>query len=572
MWVLPFLYPRHAYPLTTFYQEWGAAILGLLAALALLTPRFWRQPEIPQIALLPIGLLALALLQWGIGMQPYPGLALLLLQYFLWMALLMLLGKHLRTVLGFPLLATILATFLLLGTELSALAGVIQHFRWHTPLDGVITQRVSDAVYGNLAQPNHFANYLAMGLASLAFLLGTRRIPLWTVVLLTLPILFTMTLSGSRTSWLYLIGMAALFLWNARRDVTFKSAAYFCLALLPVYALMHGLVQLPWLSSQGKEVTTLGRLFGEVGSGSIRLYLWQEAWQIFLQFPWLGAGFGQFAWQHFLLGPTLHDTSISGLYNNAHDLPLQLAAESGLAGLGIVLFTLARWLLGLSRTRRTLPQLWACAVLLVLGIHSLLEYPLWYAYFLGIAAFLLGALDDSSHRLELSKLGRATLAVTLAFGLMTLTQLFQGYRTLESLLAMRPANADDVSYVQRQHEGFLELAKQPQMRPYAELYMSPMFPVSADFLDYKRGLNERIMHFIPAGQVVYRESMLLALADQQQAAQSQMECAIWSYPGEFAATRNELTELARKDPAHFAALLKFALQKFEEYQRAVPAR
>ncbi|MBI5007043.1 MAG: hypothetical protein HZB95_07940 [Nitrosomonadales bacterium] len=37
MWVLPFLYYHHAYPITTFYQESGAALLGLCAMPLLLT-------------------------------------------------------------------------------------------------------------------------------------------------------------------------------------------------------------------------------------------------------------------------------------------------------------------------------------------------------------------------------------------------------------------------------------------------------------------------------------------------------------------------------------------------------
>ncbi len=31
MWVFPFLIYYHAYPRTTFYQEWSAAMLGLAA-------------------------------------------------------------------------------------------------------------------------------------------------------------------------------------------------------------------------------------------------------------------------------------------------------------------------------------------------------------------------------------------------------------------------------------------------------------------------------------------------------------------------------------------------------------
>ncbi len=67
MWVLPFLYYHHAYPITTFYQESGAALLGLCAMPLLLTARFWQAPEVPRLMLLPVGLMMLLMVQFFIG-------------------------------------------------------------------------------------------------------------------------------------------------------------------------------------------------------------------------------------------------------------------------------------------------------------------------------------------------------------------------------------------------------------------------------------------------------------------------------------------------------------------------
>ncbi|MDE2311180.1 MAG: hypothetical protein KGL01_10205, partial [Betaproteobacteria bacterium] len=71
MWVLPFLYFYHAYPITTFYQEWGAVVLGLCAMPLLVTQRYWRQPEIPRSVLLPMGLTLLVLVQFTFGKIGY---------------------------------------------------------------------------------------------------------------------------------------------------------------------------------------------------------------------------------------------------------------------------------------------------------------------------------------------------------------------------------------------------------------------------------------------------------------------------------------------------------------------
>ena len=108
MWVLPFLYYYHAYPLTTFYQEWGTAILGLCASVFLLSRQQWQQPEIPRIVLLPISLMLLALLQFLLGKTTYFDQTLLYTLYMLWAALLIMLGRALRERFGLALLRHLL--------------------------------------------------------------------------------------------------------------------------------------------------------------------------------------------------------------------------------------------------------------------------------------------------------------------------------------------------------------------------------------------------------------------------------------------------------------------------------
>ena len=570
MWVLPFLYYYHAYPLTTFYQEWGAALLGLCASSYLLVKYYWQQPEIPRITLLPIMLMLLVLLQYVLGKTVYFDQSLLFTLYMLWATLLMMLGHGLREKLGLPMIATVLAVFLLLGAELNGLLGILQHYRWHTFLDGVVTAKSGIAVYGNMAQPNHYANYITLGLISLGLL--RQQLRLWQVVLLALPLLFVLVLSGSRSSWLYLLGMTVMaFIWQSR-DKSCKHLLNYTLLLLLGFGLMHWLVQTPWLTGSSGSITTMQRMTAGDTQGSIRLYLWHESWIIFSQFPILGAGLGQFAWQHFQLGPVLQATNISGLYNNAHNLFVQIAAEMGLAGVLILIATLGMWLWQIRRLQLTSYHWWGYAVLMVLGIHSMLEYPLWYAYFIGITAVLLGVLDYNTYRLELRRLGRLSVVAVLLLGLVTLAQLQRGYQLLERTLTARPKSMEDKNFSQRMREGLLEVHHIPLLQPYAELFINNWIEVSASELDNKLALNERSVKFIPISNVVYRRAYLLALADRQDEARLQMARAIWAFPGDFPVQAKELSALAQKDPAHFSALLEFAINKNKEYLSAVSTK
>jgi len=575
MWVLPFLYYHHAYPLTTFYQEWLAALLGVFALPLLLTQRFWQAPQVPGIVLLPIGLMLILLVQFMLGLIIHFDHVLMLSLYLLFAALLMMLGQHLREQIGMQRLAMVLAVCLLIGSELNSLAGVLQHYRWHTFLNSVVTVKTSSAVYGNIAQANHYANYVALGLLSLGLLQHRFGWRIWLTTTLASPMLFVMVLSGSRSGWLYLIAALMLAWWWQRKSPALRSLLSYTAALCVAYALMHGLVQLPWLQGSTGSVTAAERLFGEARSGGIRLHLWKESLLIFAQFPLLGAGFGQFAYQHLQLASELRNPDIVGLYNNAHNIVMQLAAETGLAGLLVLFSTLGVWSWHTLRKHASysLEQWWAVAVLSVLGIHSLLEYPLWYLHFIGVAAILLGALDAGPHRLELRGVGRLSVAAILLLGALSLYQGLQAYRHLESAIGMRGLANRDVSYAERARDELLETLKYPLFNGYAELFIANMMAPDADHLEDKLALNTRAIRYIPTGMVSYRQAYLLALSDQPQAALNHLENAVWCYPGSYEAARSEMESLVAQHPAQFQPLLESAAQNYEEYRRAaVPAR
>lgn len=572
MWVFPFLHYRHENPLTAFDQEWWSAMLGLLALTLLAARAFWQQPEIPRIAQLPIALIVVVALQLALGKMAYLDQALLYILYLLFAALLMLLGARLRVCLGIGKLAVILAFSLLIGTELNALIGVLQHYKWHTPLDAVVVMQVSSGIYGNLAQANHFANYIALGLISLGLLFQQRKIKSGYVILLSIPLLFALTLSGSRSSWLYLPLMICLAWWSARGDPTLRPLLRYSVLLIIGFGLMHLVVQMSFMSGGDGDTNTVQRLLASNGGGdtrgSIRLYLWREAWLIFRESPWLGVGFGQFAWHHFQLVPLLKPSNISGLYNNAHNLIFQLAAEAGIAGLLALFASMGAWFYGLRRVRPSAAHWWGYSVLGVLAIHSLLEYPLWYAYFVAIAATLLGAFDETRYRLELRHIGRLALVMILLLGLLSLLQLRGNYQRLKDTLAIFSASANVSEAFQRTRDGLIAVHGGALLSPYAELYIFLDSEVNADHIKQKLALGANVMRFMPIATVIYRQAFLMAQDGQLAGAKQLMEQAIWSYPGNGDA-HQLLVSLAEKDPAHFSALLEFAVQKEQEHARAI---
>lgn len=569
MWVFPFLHYEHKYPLTTFYHEWWSALLGVLALTLLTTRAYWKQPEVPRIAQLPVALVGIVLLQAALGMIVYFDQALLFILYFLFAALLMLLGAHLRTCIGLERLVLVMSVCVLLGAELNALFGVLQHYRWQTFLNPWVVNKVSSSVYGQLAQPNHFANYMVLGLASLGLLFRSGYVKIPFVVLLAVPLLFVMALSGSRSSWLYLLLMTGLAWWWSRRDAGQRPLLHYGALLMAGFGVMHFVVRLPFFA--GVDGTdTIERLFGADATGMVRLRLWYDALHLFLQSPWLGAGFGQFAWQHFLALPELQAGKLTNMYNNAHNVVMQFAAETGLAGVVALLGSLAAWLWQLRRTSFDLAHWWCLVVLGVLAIHSLLEYPLWYVYFLAVVSLLLGMLDQTRYRLELRNAGRLSVAAMLLLGLMTLVQLRAGHETIKEVLQIRPASVSDrANAVKRVRDGLIKVHEESILSPYAEVFMASLIEIDRNHIEQKLELNTRSMHFIPMSMTVYRQAFLLAQAGRAEEARKILELSIWCFPGDFAKNREKLAELAEREPEHFLALLEFGIQKEKEILSAI---
>lgn len=558
MWSLPFLQPHHRYPLTSFYSEWLAFALGLVALALLAEKQAWRNMQLPLVALFPLGLIALLILQCTLDRVPYTGQALTAALYLVWVVLLMVLGNLLRRALGMATVSTVLAWFVLAGGLLSALGALLQHYHVATVLDAMIAKKAASAVFGNLAQPNHFASYATLALVSLGYLFARGSLNRTAAVACGVPLLLVLALSGSRSAWFYLAALLALAAWLRVRDgneisvralkcVVLLSAGFMLaqwLATLPLFAPEHGLV-----------TTTSQRLFDSPPGPSARLQLWREAWWMFTQFPLLGAGYGQFAWHHFEF-QTMFPVAIAlGPFNHAHNIVLHLLAETGFMGALLIAGGASLWLWGLRLVTLDLEHWWLLGLLAVIGIHSMLELPLWYAYFLGVAAIAFGIGATQLVSLRLQRIGYLAALLVLAAGAVNALSLLHGYRGFERLFTGSAGVLDTPQL----SDILLQAQRDPVLEPYAELAASFGIAIERVGLREKLELNGRVMRFAPIDVVVYRQAMLLAMNDEQQAAQRQFKSAARVYPHELPSTTVKLRELAGKYPGEFKPLLELAV-------------
>ena len=240
--------------------------------------------------------------------------------YLLWASLLMVLGHTIRRKLGMTPVATTLAWFLITGGAISALIGLLQHFEVSTPLDFLVGRKAGLQVYGNLGQPNHFAAYLTLSLASTAYLFGCRRLHGALAAGCAGLFLLLLAVAGSRSTWLHLGAFTVLgvLLQRLRRDDGSRRIVVFACWLLPGFISARWLVTLPFMAPPGGWlVTSAERLFQMASGIEPRLQLGSEAWEMFLSAPILGAGLGQFAWHHFLHQAATGATAAPGVFNHS---------------------------------------------------------------------------------------------------------------------------------------------------------------------------------------------------------------------------------------------------------------
>jgi O-antigen ligase len=559
LWTLPFLQPRHYFPLPMFKSEWLAFTLGLVAMILLATKRAWPDGRLPAVALAPLGLAAIVLLQAAFGQVPYAAQAFTATLYLVWAALLIVLGAVLRRELGMTTVVSTLAWCVVAGGGLSAAVGLLQYYDISTVFDPVIMPKVTGQLYANLAQSNHFANYTALALFSLVYLFAAGRLRETVAVLVAAPLLFVLGLSGSRSAWLYLAAafVLAALMRAGRNDVPGRRIFIAAGLLLVSFYLAQAMSALPWLAPEsGSAVTATGRLLSPVGIGE-RLQMWRHAWRMFLQAPVFGLGWGQFAWNDFQLKAHGGAEILLGVATNAHNLLLQLLAETGLAGALLITGGALLWLWDLRRHIFDLDRWWLLALLATSGIHSMLEYPLWHAYFLGVAAIVLGLGATRFYTFRLARLGPPAAALLLASGFFNAFTLWHGYQDFQRMFVQgaKPLSGKQtVAIVARGQQD-------PVLEPYVDLAASAYARVDRDLLRDKLELNGRVMHFMPADIVVYRQALLLALDGQAQPAQDLFTSAMRVYPDTLPRIITMLRELTLRNPLEFAPLLELATAK-----------
>ncbi len=270
--------------------------------------------------------------------------------------------------------AIAIASGWLCAAVISAAMGLLQFFDLEDSFSPWVLATRPGHVLGNVHQVNLLATLLGAGLLSLWWMVNNRYLKPLVACMMAVLLIVALAATASRTGMLHAIVISGLLLYWGRLDRRVAVVVTIGVLLYAIAAL-----SLPWLQhalgiATGRDLVSR---FTVTSPCSSRRVLWLNVLQLISMKPWTGWGWDGLTYAHYI-------TSYDGFrfcekLSNAHNLPLQLAVSIGvpMAGLLILTFLFFVWKLKPWSARESSEQL-GWGVLLLLGLHSMLEYPLWF--------------------------------------------------------------------------------------------------------------------------------------------------------------------------------------------------
>ncbi|MEX8193070.1 Wzy polymerase domain-containing protein [Comamonas guangdongensis] len=412
VYALCWLLPNHHWPWPDFYSDaWAGLSMWVIAAVVLWKSRQFTTLEWHTLALLVLACCGIIWGQYAAGLLKELGQA--------WTSTLYLLGLLMALLTGSAWERWNpgqCADFLFLAVLAGASGSLIVQFQqWLLINPGdmfwLFLPPPPRRFHANLGQPNQLATLLCLGVLACGWLRERGRLSGWAAWVWAALLAVGLALTESRTSWVVIAGsLTALVLWRKQLKIEGRMIAaalsWTTFFLLCTVALPH--VNL-WLGRTA-ELQELR----DISTSELRLIYWAKLWQALVAQPWLGYGWMQTSFAQLTSDPYAMLTG--GTFRHAHNLFLDLWVWLGIPlGLTVSLI-LVIWAFRAVLRIRQREQLWMLLFVFALMVHAMLEYPLYYAYFLLPLGLMLGALNVTQGFKPVARMhfGLAASALALA--------------------------------------------------------------------------------------------------------------------------------------------------------------
>lgn len=287
-----------------------------------------------------------------------------------------------------------LACALVAGAVLSAGIALAQVMRVADGLSFIAPTTYARRPGGNLAQPNHLSTLLVMGLAGACYLHSIRRMSLAALALLSGYFALGIAVTESRGGLLSALALAAFLAWKrplVSRRASIQGALVAGLSSLGFFLAWPSFYRFVFRGLDEGEAA-LERLASS--GGDPRLALWQQMLEASLQRPWIGWGIRDSAEAH---NSVSHEVVGALPITYSHNIVIDMLVWIGWPLTLMMVVATGVW--GWSRVRGvgdSASGWFGMAMLIPFAIHSLLEFPFAYAYFLLPVMYGVGLIEASA--------------------------------------------------------------------------------------------------------------------------------------------------------------------------------
>lgn len=292
----------------------------------------------------------------------------------------------------------IMAVAILCSGIFTVFTQLAQLMQWDFLVGKILFRTGGGRLIGNIAQVNQAVFVTSLAIASVFYFIYQplfkfkKAIYYFFAILILFWLGMGVGFSASRGGILLAIGAIitpALF-YQASLKQRVLYPVLFSPAIILGYVFGTGLMNKLFES----DVSAVGRMVGE-NTLYLRKNLLEQAWLAFTNSPITGQGWGNL--QKFGLDHA-NELAWFTTANHAHNFIAQIGAELGLLGL-LVLVGLAYVLIKHLRFNHKPHLAFSYAILMLIGMYSVSEYPLWYLRFFILAVFFIAIIDSSKIRL-----------------------------------------------------------------------------------------------------------------------------------------------------------------------------
>ena len=423
---LAWLLPIHYRPWVTYTGE----LFAFLSLFALATLYFKDKIKLPMMSLPLLFLAGVPLVQYFSGSLFFFDKALLSSLFVLgfWFSMVTGYNLSIEPIERKQVFSGFSGVLLLTGTA-TAMIAICQWLTLDAYIPGMVNMQHAVRPYANFAQPNNMATFLVMSLMACLYLYETQKLKTWVLSLCAIVIIFAIALSQSRTSW---VACLCILLYGAYQQYKgfirlkwFYSLAWLGLFIAFILLLPLATQLVAQLTdaniAQTKDV--IARATGDMS----RLAIWEQMLHAIADRPWFGYGWNQTSVAYALVSEHFQGPV---WIRSAHNFIIDFVLWNGLIIALPFLAYFGYWGYQLHKQINSVESVMGILMIGAVLVHAMLEFPLFYAYFLLPMGFVLGVVQSQNTTIRSITLSPRYLQVSFILGVLLLALIYRDYEVM----------------------------------------------------------------------------------------------------------------------------------------------